>query len=301
MLCGRGAVGSVSIDWREAALGIGKYRRKTVGFGRYDKKEREFEFEVYIRELTIIDGGIGCAIWDAAIILSRFLFKNKRITKNKRVLELGAGVGLPGIVTATNAAFVQLTDFIDPLIENLQYNININAKIIDEEENEENEENESNNNDNVNKNDENNNNDDDEMSRVNTVKWKRNIGKCCNCKFLDWEEIGSLKDVEFGSFDVVIGSELTYTGEIERIKNLVRVIDSYLAKDGIFIEILSTDRDGVDAFVEIITSPPYNYNIQIDEIDEEFISNAQNKKITKQKTETYKLYTCKRQTPLCCT
>lgn len=31
------------------------------------------DFISYIRELSIVDAGIGCAIWDAAIISSRLL------------------------------------------------------------------------------------------------------------------------------------------------------------------------------------------------------------------------------------
>ena len=43
-----------------------------VGFGRYYPREKEFDDEIYVRELSIIEGGIGCAIWDAAIILTRY-------------------------------------------------------------------------------------------------------------------------------------------------------------------------------------------------------------------------------------
>lgn len=62
-------VGSTGINWREHVLR--KHRRKTVPFGDYDKEERSHSDEIYIRELSIVDGGIGCALWDASIILSR--------------------------------------------------------------------------------------------------------------------------------------------------------------------------------------------------------------------------------------
>jgi hypothetical protein len=41
--------------------------------------------------------------------------------------------------------------------------------------------------------------------------------------------------------DVLIGSELTYS--FLSIDTLVKVIDTYLSKDGVFYEILSDDRD----------------------------------------------------------
>jgi hypothetical protein len=97
----REKIGTVDIDWQSFAFGVGKNRRKTVGFGQFNKKLKEFEEEgkivqnvkylVYIRELSIIDGGIGCALWDASIILSRWIRENSSFFQDKLVCELGAG------------------------------------------------------------------------------------------------------------------------------------------------------------------------------------------------------------------
>jgi hypothetical protein len=54
----------MGIDWRQLVLSAQKHRRKTVGFGKYNKKERAYEDEVYIREMGLAAGGIGCSIWD---------------------------------------------------------------------------------------------------------------------------------------------------------------------------------------------------------------------------------------------
>lgn len=83
-----------------------------VGFGNYDKKTKKHDFIVHIRELSIVNGGIGCATWDAAIILSRCIFENGRFFSGKTVVELGAGVGLPGIVCSWFAKSVWLTDYL---------------------------------------------------------------------------------------------------------------------------------------------------------------------------------------------
>jgi len=63
----------MEVEWREYALSTQKFKRKTVGFGDYSKKNREFKDEVFLRELSLAAGGIGCALWDAAIIFSRFV------------------------------------------------------------------------------------------------------------------------------------------------------------------------------------------------------------------------------------
>lgn len=47
MLGGRDKIGSPSIDWKQSAFGRGKTPRKTIGFGKYDKRQRSFEFELY--------------------------------------------------------------------------------------------------------------------------------------------------------------------------------------------------------------------------------------------------------------
>ena len=39
----------------------------------------------------------GLHIWDAGIILARFILTNKQLFENKSVLELGTGVGIGGI------------------------------------------------------------------------------------------------------------------------------------------------------------------------------------------------------------
>ncbi len=48
MLSGREKVGEgIGIEWEKHAFGKGKYRRKTWGFGVYNKKEKAWsDFEV---------------------------------------------------------------------------------------------------------------------------------------------------------------------------------------------------------------------------------------------------------------
>jgi nicotinamide N-methyltransferase len=65
-------------------------------------------------------------LWNAGRTTSTYLEERAdELVKNKTVLELGAGAGLPSLVCALNgAARVVVTDYPDPdLIENLRYNI----------------------------------------------------------------------------------------------------------------------------------------------------------------------------------
>jgi predicted nicotinamide N-methyase len=82
---------------------------------------------VYLREMNFAAGGVGCAAWDGAIILARFLRRIRNTLAGRRVHEVGAGVGLPGIVAARYAASCVLSDYIPSLVENLDYNIALNG------------------------------------------------------------------------------------------------------------------------------------------------------------------------------
>ena len=67
-------------------------------------------------------------VWDCSLVLSRFLETNPQLVVGKRVVELGCGVGLPGMFgKALGASFVLLTErpsaisFIQKQIDNNQH------------------------------------------------------------------------------------------------------------------------------------------------------------------------------------
>jgi len=74
----------------------------------------------------------GHMLWNAAKLFSMYLYENPSIVKYKRVLELGAGSGLPSWTSALlDASLVMVTDYPEPqLIENLIHNakLNVNKK-----------------------------------------------------------------------------------------------------------------------------------------------------------------------------
>lgn len=75
------------------------------GGGTTDYFTREIEYscgELTVHQATI--GDVGHVVWDAAIVLSKFLdtayFKKDRLLEGKVVVELGAGTGIVGIAAA---------------------------------------------------------------------------------------------------------------------------------------------------------------------------------------------------------
>ncbi|KYQ90986.1 hypothetical protein DLAC_07875 [Tieghemostelium lacteum] len=260
MLNGREKNGDLNIDWKEYALGANHFKRKTVGFGKYDKKEREYQKELYIREMSIIQGGIGCAIWDAAIILSRWIYAHPEAFTNKSVLELGSGVGLPGILSSYYANDVTLTDYLEPLIDNLKYNVDLNARQgldIDSDQ-------------------------EDEETISNLIKSDpQNIKNKIKIQYLNWDDIEKLENTQ--QYDIIFGSELTYS--LLSVDNLIKVIQKFLKPNGIFYEILSDDRDGVSYFVEEMNKKGFIGHIV--PVPAQYLGNYG----TKQRAETYKFYT----------
>ncbi|CAN0382055.1 unnamed protein product, partial [Ectocarpus sp. 12 AP-2014] len=69
---------------------------------------------------------VGGDIWCAALLLSAWLLENPQLVQGTRVLELGSGLGLCGIVAGYLSKSVTLTDYVDELLVNLEHNVDIN-------------------------------------------------------------------------------------------------------------------------------------------------------------------------------
>lgn len=66
-------------------------------------------------------------VWPAAKALCEVLAEEPHLLKNKTVLELAAGLGLPSLLAAQFAKEVTATDFIDDAVEMLQRSANYNG------------------------------------------------------------------------------------------------------------------------------------------------------------------------------
>ncbi|KAM4899236.1 LOW QUALITY PROTEIN: protein N-lysine methyltransferase METTL21D [Sylvia borin] len=74
-------------------------------------------------------GGVGCVVWDAALVLAKFLETGACPLARRHVLELGAGTGAVGIMAATLGAIVTVTD-LEELQELLMVNIENNKHLV---------------------------------------------------------------------------------------------------------------------------------------------------------------------------
>ena len=88
------------------------YDPSTAILSPFYAKERTFEFAG--RTLTVFqnwnDVGVAAVIWDAAIVLGRYLEKTATRLQGKKVIELGAGTGFAGIVASLLGGNVTITD-----------------------------------------------------------------------------------------------------------------------------------------------------------------------------------------------
>lgn len=73
---------------------------------------------------------VGLKLWEAGACLSEYLIQNPQVVDDKNVIELGAGVGLTGLIAAVctgGAKKVHLTDYTNSTLENLRFNVEQNA------------------------------------------------------------------------------------------------------------------------------------------------------------------------------
>ena len=88
------------------------YDPSTAILSPFYAKERTFEFAG--KTLTVFqnwnDVGVAAVIWDAAIVLGRYLEKTATRLQGKKVIELGAGTGFAGIVASLLGGDVTITD-----------------------------------------------------------------------------------------------------------------------------------------------------------------------------------------------
>ncbi|XP_038612667.1 protein-lysine methyltransferase METTL21D [Tachyglossus aculeatus] len=80
-------------------------------------------------------GGVGCVVWDAALVLAKYLEtpgfcgRGARPLRRRAVLELGAGTGAVGLMAATLGANVVVTD-LEELQDLLKMNIDMNKHLV---------------------------------------------------------------------------------------------------------------------------------------------------------------------------
>jgi len=264
-------------------LQLSRYPRRTISFGGKlrdpESGESVFVDNLFIRELPVIAGWVGCGVWDAAVMMARYFLRpvagsagndadraetsgavttqvesllpvqkplNGEFMQGLAVLELGSGAGLVGLVAGRFAQTVVLTDYSTAILDNLEYNIWLNSQNLDEErlldlfpES--------------------------RQARETFQRNGRRLAHAARVAYLDWyrpEAERKPPDVleptlerrlppggyrciipggaALGKFPVIIGSELTY--QLPGVEELANVVDLFLEEGGVFWEIISIYR-----------------------------------------------------------
>ena len=72
-------------------------------------------------------------LWEAGACLAEYLIQHPDFVQGRRVIELGAGVGLTGLIAAAmGSESVHMTDYTDATLENLSYNIALNSRFMED-------------------------------------------------------------------------------------------------------------------------------------------------------------------------
>ncbi|KAJ1626408.1 hypothetical protein T492DRAFT_910115, partial [Pavlovales sp. CCMP2436] len=87
--------------------------------------------EVAVQELQVAQGGLGWRVWVGGLILAEWLAAHADSLRDASVLELGSGLGLPGLVASQlGARSVAMSDCLEPLVRNLELNVRLNASRV---------------------------------------------------------------------------------------------------------------------------------------------------------------------------
>jgi len=98
------------------------YVQKTLSFGPYQLLVELLDSAATDFDLT------GQIIWPAAAVLCQFAMKEREMFRGKAVLEVGAGVGISGLLASHFAESVVLSDANEVILDLLRRNIAQNAR-----------------------------------------------------------------------------------------------------------------------------------------------------------------------------
>ena len=164
----------------------------------------------------------GFHIWEAGIVLSRFIIFNKSLFEGKKVLELGTGVGIGGIAVLkyTKAKEVTLSDYRDDILRNVEKNIIKNAVKHKHVKNNY-----------------------YEIKSDNCTLCGQNRGSILNLNWLNFDKF-DLK------YDIIVGSDLIYKGA--PLKELANLIICALNLNGQAYILVPSKRGAIEDFIKFI-------------------------------------------------
>lgn len=178
---------------------------------------------LYEQTLFKADGGEGLHLWESAVLFSRLIIKYKEQFSDKQIIELGAGCGLVGLTCLlyTKCKMLCFSDYQESVLSNLITNINLNKLEHEHDKN------------------------------FDDIKEEPNCTTCYPGRYnllkLDWRDYEKYK---FESYDLIIGSELIYSGG--HIEELAKVIRNLLKPDGRCLITMPEKRSMTKCFLQFL-------------------------------------------------
>lgn len=182
----------------------------------------------------------GFHIWEAGIVLSRFIYFNKGLFEGRKVLELGTGVGIGGITVLkyTKAKEITLSDYRDDILINVEKGIIKNALKHKHMKNSF-----------------------YEIKAENCTICGENRGTILNLNWLDYAKF-ELK------YDIIIGSDLIYKGA--PLKELANLLSDSLILNGQAYILVPSKRGALEEFLKEIEKVEKLKYEKIDLLEEKF-------------------------------
>ena len=165
----------------------------------------EFNLTINLRSEKEYDKSTGMSIWTGSEVMCTYLRRHPDVIHKKKVLELGAGCGLCGLVCrmALEAASVLITDGDHQVMKNLRYNAELNGL---------------------------------SLSDADALKSSNNA--TISCPQLIWGKNHAIKFAEqYGKQDVIIATDCLYISQ--SVYPLFETANELLDKEGLFLFINS--------------------------------------------------------------
>jgi len=167
----------------------------------------------------------GQYLWDSGLYLSRWVLDQRERFRGKRVIELGSGLGLPGLTAAKFAAETLLTDCTSDIVANLLETIRLNKL------------------------------------GGNSAKSANGKGSAdnkssghCSAMLLDWTKLdapsnGQAENRDF-TFDAILASDCIYMVDMAPL--VANIVATLLRPGGFAILVFPEGRPGVPEFLSLM-------------------------------------------------
>jgi predicted nicotinamide N-methyase len=89
------------------------------------------DIKILLNEQTLFlaNGDEGLHLWESSVVFARYILSNPSIFENKKIIELGTGCGLLGLVALLHTKLdnIIFSDYQQSVLDNLSNNIKINT------------------------------------------------------------------------------------------------------------------------------------------------------------------------------